>query len=258
VSESVVVVGGALRTPRDYQPLAAALADRFAVHILERRGGPMDVEVADLVKAVEETGARKVFGHSFGGLVAMEAARVEPRIEELALYEPAISVGGSIPTGWIEPYAELLAGGDRRGAFAEFVRGSGQAPAVLRKLPLWYVKLVLRVAVRGEEWRSMEPLLEANLREHQEVRRLDGVARYEQLDARVLLMLGEKSPPETARGSRELRLARPPQLQTVPRVGHLAPDREAPDVVARLVAAFFDSDQPTRRDTGAGPNGFPP
>jgi pimeloyl-ACP methyl ester carboxylesterase len=239
VSESVVIVGGALRTARDYLPLAEALGDRFAPHILERRGGPIDAEVADLVKAVEETGARKVFGHSFGGLVALEAARVEPRIEELALYEPAISVDGSIPTEWLEPYAALLEAGDRRGAFAEFVRGSGQAPAVLRKMPLWYVKLVLRIAVRGSEWRGMEPLLEANLREHREVRRLDGVVRYERLDAQVLLMLGEKSPAETTRGSRELRLARPPQLRTVPRVGHLAPDREAPHVVARLVADFF-------------------
>ena len=38
-----------------------------------------------------------MFGHSFGGLVALRVARTYP-LTKLAVYEPAVSVDGSLPT----------------------------------------------------------------------------------------------------------------------------------------------------------------
>lgn len=37
---SLVVVGGVLSSASDYLPLASAVADRYAVHVMERRGPP--------------------------------------------------------------------------------------------------------------------------------------------------------------------------------------------------------------------------
>ncbi|MEZ5088358.1 MAG: alpha/beta hydrolase [Micropruina sp.] len=46
----LILVGGALRTAEDYLPLAAALAERCAVHVVDRRGrgdsGPQDPDTA--------------------------------------------------------------------------------------------------------------------------------------------------------------------------------------------------------------------
>ena len=65
------------------------------------------------------------------------------------------------------------AAGDRRGAFAAMVRGAGGAPRALERMPLWYVKLMLRLFIRQDRWRPMDPLLETALIEHEQVAALD-------------------------------------------------------------------------------------
>jgi hypothetical protein len=59
------------------------------------------------------------------------------------------------------------------------------------------VRLILRLAIRRSHWQEIEPLLEVNLKEHEEVARLDdgAVDRYAAIRARVLLLGGRKSPP---------------------------------------------------------------
>jgi pimeloyl-ACP methyl ester carboxylesterase len=247
---ALVIVGGALRSAEDYRPLAAALADRFTVHVLERRGRPgappqgddytVEADAEDLAALVADTGATRVFGHSFGGLVALEAARRQPAIAELALYEPGVSAGGSIPTGWLESYAQRLAAGDRRGAFALFVRGSGGAPAAVTRMPLAYLKLVLRLALRGDEWRRTDALQEASLREHREIQRLDGALdRYAGVGARILVLAGGRSSAHATAGARQLRTVGSVEFDTLPGLTHLAPDRDAPEAVATRLKAFY-------------------
>lgn len=91
----LLVVPGALSDAADYTALAEALAPRFTVHAVDRRGrggsGPQGEdygiadECADLAAVRAATGARYVFGHSYGGPVALEAARRDPGIAGLAL-----------------------------------------------------------------------------------------------------------------------------------------------------------------------------
>lgn len=202
----VIVLGGALHSGTDYDVLAAALAASFAVHVVDRRGrgdsGPqgshysIDKEVQDLLAVQEATAATAVVGHSYGGLVALEAARRRSVFSHVAVYEPGVSVAGSINVDWMPAYRQLLAAGDTRGAFATMVRQGGFAPGPLRRMPLWYVRGVLRLAVRGRRWRGMEPLLETNLAEHEQVARLDATTtdRFATITARVLLLGGRKSP----------------------------------------------------------------
>jgi pimeloyl-ACP methyl ester carboxylesterase len=101
-----------------------------------------------------------VFGHSYSGLVALETSVRSDTFEAMVLYEPGVSVGGSIPTAWMAPYRALLEQGDARGAFACFVQAFGAGPVA--KLPLWYLRAVLRGGIRKRRWvQRYEPLLAA-------------------------------------------------------------------------------------------------
>jgi pimeloyl-ACP methyl ester carboxylesterase len=250
----VAVVGGALRTAEDYLPLANMLAGRFEVHVIDRRGrgasGPLgssysiDRECDDLEAVLAATGAMRVFGHSYGGLVALETAKRTAGVTHIAVYEPGVSVSQSIPTAWMPEYRQRLARGDTRGAFAAFARGAGHAPAFVSRLPLGYFKLVLRAAIKPEQWRRMEPLLEANLREHEEVQRLDSTVRgYEQIAARVLLLGGARSPASSKGVLAELERVIPHSaLELIEGVGHDGPEAGSPARVAKRLEELFASE----------------
>ncbi|MBP2706810.1 alpha/beta hydrolase [Microbispora sp. RL4-1S] len=245
----VLVVPGALNDADDYAALADALAARFTVHTVQRRGragsGPQGdgygiaAECADLSAVRAATGAQYVFGHSFGGLVALEAARRDPGITKLAVYEPGVSVQGLFPTDWIPRYREFLAQGRPFDAFAEFAIGTG--PSAARRNPRWLMALILRAVFRGERRAKVFRLLEANLREHEEIGRLDdSYPGYREVSADVLLMAGGKSdlpyvPPAFDRLTEVLPAAR---VHTFARLDHFGPERKGAEV-AEAVSAFL-------------------
>jgi hypothetical protein len=101
------------------------------------------------------------------------------------------------------------------------------------------VRLILRLAIRADRWEEMEPLLQANLAEHEQIARLDDltVDRYSSIRARVLLLGGAKSPRFLTTEVFEA------LLQVIPRsnaelldgLDHQGPDEKAPDLVADRV-----------------------
>jgi pimeloyl-ACP methyl ester carboxylesterase len=236
---SVIVVGGAMRAGLDYLRFAEVLAERFTVHVLDRRGrgasGPLgpdyqiEKECQDLHAVQRATGARLAFGHSYGGLAVLQTAARADLFDRVAVYEPAVSVDGSVPTAWMTRYRELLDHGDTRGAFACFVRAFG--PPALTRLPSWYVRAVLRLVIRRRRWTErFEPLLLANLVEHDEVAALDGdLDRYRAVTARVLLLAGGRT---SASGIAPLaRLEQTLQfvdLDILDGLDHVAPDERRP------------------------------
>ena len=64
----------------------------------------IEKEVDDVLALQRETGASFLVGHSFGGLVALEAARRNPELHKIAVYEPGVSINGSIPMSWMRGY----------------------------------------------------------------------------------------------------------------------------------------------------------
>jgi pimeloyl-ACP methyl ester carboxylesterase len=246
----LVIVGGALWDGCDYLPLARALAGGYQVHVMERRGRPgsgpqrehhgIGDECADLVAVASATGAATAFGHSFGGLVALETARRHDIFAEVFVYDPAIPLRGRFETGWFDGYQRLLGQGDRREAFAWMVKHSGFAPGPVRRLPLWYLRLVLRCVIRGDTWSRMDRLLEANLVEHRLQAALDapGPSRFSQISAHTVLLGGAKSPAALSSGLLpELAHAIPGSTVAVlDGLGHFAP-RDQP---ARLAAAVLN------------------
>jgi len=198
----VLILPGALSNSDDFITFAQELADSFTVHIIDRRGrgisGPqgneysISKECEDLMSVQEATGAEYIFGHSYGGLVALETARMNNPFTKIALYEPGVSINKSIPTTWFAPYETALKNNDTYKAFAIFVRATGPIP---KFIPIWYLKLILRMVLRKGNWKKMEGLLVQNLFEHKEVGRLDSsFENYSSIDAFTLLIAGEKSP----------------------------------------------------------------
>lgn len=247
---AVIVIPGALSLAADYGALATVLATTHTVHVLERRGHgqsrdradgySIDREVDDVAALLGDTGPAFVFGHSFGGLIALEAARALPgRIRKLAVFEPGVSIGGSIPTTWIPEYRRLLAAGRPREAFITFIRALG--PEQARRAPRWLMRLTLPFILRGGEWRKMLTLLPSNAREHAEVGRLDETYRsYGAISTPVLLMHGAKDGHAPGRINQALsRVIPDARVQGFAELDHFAPQRGAPEQIAEALGTFF-------------------
>jgi pimeloyl-ACP methyl ester carboxylesterase len=247
---AVIVVPGALSVAADYGAFARALAEHFTVHTIERRGrglsGPQgdDYSIAkeldDLLSLQSATGARFLVGHSYGGLVALEAARQNEALTKIAVYEPGVSIEHSIPMGWMPAYERNLVAGRDMDAFVEFTIGLG--PDRARNTPRWLMKPLLHLMVGGDRRTRMFALLAQNLREHREVARLDNSCpNYREVIAGVLLMHGGRIDSGWVKLSME-RLAQVlPQSETkeFPKLDHFGIDRKAPQEVARAVSDYF-------------------
>ena len=89
-------------------------------------------------------------------------------------------------------------------------------------------------------------LLHENLREHQEVARLDSsYENYREITADVLLMYGGKSNTTSVNLAMERLAAVLPRSETqeFPRLDHFGIDKKTPQEVARAVSAYFLKNQ---------------
>jgi pimeloyl-ACP methyl ester carboxylesterase len=242
----IIVVPGALAEAADLGRFAELLTSHGPVHVVQRRGrggsgpqGPhygMAREVEDIAAIAARTGARLIFGHSFGGLVALRAAG---GFDAIAGYEPGVSVDGSIPVGWIDRARAEAAAGANLDAFVTFVRGIN--PESSGRAPRWLLRIILRRALSPTELRRDLALMPQAINEHVEVGRLDQhVADYGRITAPTLLIHG------TARGSARqagtlARLASViPDARTaaLPGLDHFAPEKN-PGPLAAAVLDFF-------------------
>jgi pimeloyl-ACP methyl ester carboxylesterase len=247
---SVLVIPGALSMAADYTAFASALAEHFRVHIIERRGRGLSSpqgddysiikEREDVLALQQKTGASFLVGHSFGGLVALEVARNNQALAKIAVYEPGVSIDGSIPTNWMPGYEKKLAEKKYFDAFVEFIRG--MSPESVGKTPPWLMKWLLPLFLSSHERKQILSLLQENLREHKEVAYLDNsYENYREISADVLLMYGGKGH-TTQGGMRMKRLAAVfprSEMKEFPKLDHFGIDKKAPREVAKLVSAYF-------------------
>jgi pimeloyl-ACP methyl ester carboxylesterase len=151
----VVVVHGAVVTGADYARLAKVLGRGLTVHRYNRHADPytgydLDDDIDLLAQVMEETGSRRVLGHSFGGFVALRAALRVP-MERLAVYEAAISIDGSL-LRWAGD--EFLAAFEHTVSTGDFPLASAQLSHMLAvspplsRLPVPVLARVLRVLAR--------------------------------------------------------------------------------------------------------------
>jgi pimeloyl-ACP methyl ester carboxylesterase len=217
----------------DFDAFARELAHRLTVHTIERRGrgdsGPqgddysIERECEDLAALQAATGATFLFGHSFGGLIALEAARANKAFRKVAVYEPGVSIDCSIDTSWAPACRAQLARGQQPDAFITFARGIN--PQTMGKAPRWLLKLILPVAIRKREREQKYRLLPAAIREHAEAARLDNTfPHYRNVTADVLLMAG-KDATAAGRAKASCPSCRPRPSRHFPRSTTSAPRR---------------------------------
>jgi pimeloyl-ACP methyl ester carboxylesterase len=247
---SVIVIPGVLSMAANYAAFARVLAEHFTVHTIERRGrgisGPQGAdysiakECEDVLALQKKTGAAFIVGHSFGGFVALEAARNNMALTKMAAYEPGVSIDGCIPMTWVPVYEQKLARKAYFDAFIAYVIAMG--PERAQKTPHWLMKIILLLALKPHERRQRLTLLHEGLREHQEEVRLDNTYKnYREISAGVLLMYGGKTGLRWANLAM-MRLAEVllhSETKEFPRLDHFGIDKNAPLDVANAVAEYF-------------------
>jgi len=252
----LVIVSGALLSGGDYRRLAALLSESFTVYSIDRRGrgasGPqgdaysMAKEGEDLVAVLRQSGARFVFGHSYGGLVTLQTA-LQPQtrrlLDKIAVFEPAVSIDGSLPTWFVPAFDQAVAEGRLARALALLTKGL-QVAGPLDKLPLPPITAVSSVllATVGRPYRKTLPTVTAELAA---ARGLDGQAdAYAGIAAHTLLLAGERSPAYMREGARTLADTIPvARLTSLPGLNHGAP-QQAPKPIAAELRAFFTNSAP--------------
>ncbi|MFK0073404.1 alpha/beta fold hydrolase [Arthrobacter woluwensis] len=201
----VVVVIGSLVTAADYAKFAKALAEALKrpVHVLNRRGQgkstpqtdsySLEQDVEDLKAVLEHTGTRDLFGHSFGGALVLHAARSIP-VDHLAVYDPAVSIDGSVQAPWIGEYEAARAAGETEKALAIVMRGL-EPHGALSRMPLHMLTLGNKLTATTGFGKEMREQLPNGVREIKAMIAADMSAEpFLELPLETLIMVGEKSP----------------------------------------------------------------
>ena len=220
----LVVVQQSLSTLEDYRPLAVHLGQHLTVHLYDRRGHgdsspplsppSLKQEAAELGRLLDATGAEMVLAHSSGALLALELARTR-RLDALALYDPGVSVDGSLPTEWVPDFVAAVRSGAQELAMALVSTGLN-TPKVMARLPLPLRRLVAGVFLRTRRGQMFRQQLGAGASELLLVVAHDRPASaYEDLLAPVWIAIGSESPQHYRTTAERLRDAIPGASLTV-------------------------------------------
>lgn len=232
--QPLVLVHGGTGDRHSWETFRPHLESHFEVVALDRRGRGdsgdteeygLDREVADVRAVVEYLEDEPVlFGHSFGGLVALEAAR-ELDLDGLVLYEPAILTGAHREEADLaDRMQELVDEGKRREAATLFFREAGGVEDP-EGLPVDRAARLVETVIR--ENRAIEEY------------RLD---EEPSVDVPSLLVTGEYGPTHLRDATRAVHDRLPgSELLELPGVGHVAIE-SAPDHLAEAVHTFAIED----------------
>ncbi len=196
----LVLVHGGISDRTYWAPVVPALAERFTVLTVDRRGrgrsgdaAQFSIEaecedVAAVVDAVNEP--VHLLGHSYGAICALEAALRTPNLRTLTLYEPPLGMD-PFPEPFIAEIEALITSGDRDAAVTLFMGDVvGLPPEVLAELQ----------ADRA----AWPPMVDTVHTLPREIRAVGGfifdAERYRAITVPTVLLAGSESPPELRRG----------------------------------------------------------
>lgn len=229
--EALVLVHGSTASSDHWRPFLPHLEDVGQLVALDRRGRAssgdaegygLDRAVDDVEIVLENAGASRLFGHSFGGLCAINAAeRGSVDLESLVLFEPAILVGEHREYEVGAQMADLLDEGDREG--------------VMR---LAFEQVGIEDVESLPHWPEVVDLAEVTQREFAAV---DAYELPETLaiETETLVLTGEHSPEFLRDAAREVHDRLPNgELVEIEGVGHAGV--ENPPAVAEPVLEFLE------------------
>ena len=238
---AVIISHGGLDDGRGYARLAAQLASRHRVLRLVRRQyrtdlaqwRPVDIadEAADVVALARAVGRPcYLFGHSSGGVVALEAALAAPEcFDAVAVFEPAIDLTElplALPASTLAARRAIDAGRAGR-ALEIFLRDMVKAPPPAAKLA--------KLLALSPRFRTQ--LIPEQIADQEALERLgDRLAAYGEIRPHVLLVAGTKSPEHLRRRTELLQRALPSSdLRRMEGAGHMSPVTKASDVAQLLL-----------------------
>jgi len=251
----LVLLAGGMQSSRNFSQLAELLADRFTLHVPDRRGrglsGPpgldygIDSEVDDLSAVLAQTGARDVFALSSGAIATLWTALRRPQaLGRIALYEPPVPVGTPSPLDFVQRYERELAAGNLAAAMATVMKGTRDRRDWFTGLPRLLLVPIMGMALRGsgEEATAIRELVPTFRYDAQLIAATAGqVQRFSAIRIPVLLMGGDNSNPYLPMALDALQHGLP-QAERVELkgVGHIAADNVGkPKLVASELRRFF-------------------
>jgi pimeloyl-ACP methyl ester carboxylesterase len=244
----LILVHGAVADHTRLEPFADLLADRFAVHLVDRRGRGMsgdghtyDIEleyddIAAVAKAIGQ--GVTLLGHSYGGPIVIGAATRTDAIARVIAYEGWPSVPGSPPLYEIGDTAEriqvLLDAGDRDGAVSVVFRDLLGLDAAqlegMRAQRSWKARLAAATTLPREL--RTEPTIQL------------AAADLAAVEVPVLLVIGGQNESALRPGADQLcSLMRDARVRVLPGQGHMAFDT-GPDLLASAITAFVEATKP--------------
>jgi len=251
----LVLVHGGMLASQHFVALAGELAADFEVVVPDRRGrgmsgpygevGPrvVDREGADVRAVIAEVGAHDLFGLSTGALVSLNAVLGTTSVTRLALYEPPLSVYGSMPLEWLERYEREIAAGKTSSALITVMRGlrtdraMSRVPHAVAPLMDWMLRRE-RPEPGDVAIRDLVPTFHYDMAIIEET--ADRAGDYASVQADVLLIGGGKSPAFLAHSLDALEaVLHNCHRMTLPGLGHQAAV-DQPDRVAAVLREFFN------------------
>jgi pimeloyl-ACP methyl ester carboxylesterase len=252
----LILVHGGMKSSQDFMKLAETLSDAFTVYVPDRRGRGMSGgygdhfsitrEVEDMQALIAKTEAHNLFGLSAGALVVLRTALATPSVQKAAVYEPPLSINGSVPQGWVPRYEHEVARGKLAAAVVTTLKGIGTEPR-FNKLPRFALVPLMAFVMKmqgnskGDDVtiRSLVPTMHFEIHTAHEMR--DTLEDFRSLQTPVLLLGGGKSPPFFATALDGLEVTLPSVTRkTFPMLGHAGPEDDGrPDLIAKELQQFF-------------------
>ena len=236
---TLLFVHGGVGDRTRWTPMIPLLASRFTACAMDRRGRGASGDSADysLSKEAEDVAAVVnarvgpvfVFGHSFGGVAALEATFLTDRIARLMLYEPPLYDPPDDLRAVAARVEELVGRGELERALvmfqADIVKQSPEEIARMKTRSTW-PGLVASMAVHARTMRALAAY------------RFDA-SRMKSVTMPALLLIGEDTASPHARQSIEaLRESLPnPTLVVLERQEHNAME-SARDLLANVIVRF--------------------
>jgi pimeloyl-ACP methyl ester carboxylesterase len=251
----IVLLHGGMKSSNDFSSLAELLSDAFTSYVPDRRGrglsGPHGSafgvvrEVEDVQALITKTGATNLFGLSSGALVALRTAMVTPSLRNVALYEPPLSIHGSVPLDWVPRYERELAEERLAAALVTALKGTKIEP-LFASLPRWLLEPIIALGLRasprsgGVSIRALIPTQHFDVQIVAEM--ADTLDDYRSLSTQFLLLGGSKSPPYLKLALDHLAAALPHnQCITLAGLGHDGPENDGkPERAANELRRFFN------------------
>jgi pimeloyl-ACP methyl ester carboxylesterase len=223
----LVLVHGTAADHGRWRAVLPGFEERFSVLAIDRRGrgGSGDSDGYELEREFEDVAAVvgslgepvNLLGHSYGALVALEAALLARNIRKLVLYDPGIEVAGEevSPPDVIERLEMLLEAGDRDGVVETTMREVAGLPPetveYMRSQPVWQARVDAAHTI-PRELRAVKAY------------RFDP-ERFEDLVVSTLVLSGGESPAALRKAAKAVDEALPDSRSVVmPGQGHAAMD----------------------------------